>query len=131
MLVWPERPGHRALSLHAWEPLTEAAATLVRVALSAVTVAEGARLDARSDGDGVLYVDGSGWTCGGRVLVVLPAPWAETRVQPDALGVVHLRYARPPAKPYAGTVTATQRCGAGAALRARAEIVVGDRRAGG
>jgi hypothetical protein len=131
VLVWKVPRGRRAVSLHAWEPLTEAAATLRRMALSAANVASGARLSARSDEDGVLYVDGSGWTCPGKVRVDLPAPSAETEVQPVNNGDFTLTYARPSVKPYAGTVTAAQECRAGESLHAETEIVVGDRRGDG
>jgi hypothetical protein len=128
VLVWEARRGRRAVSLHAWEPLTEAVATLRRMALSASNVAGGARLSARSDADGVLYVDGSGWTCPGNVSVDLPAPWAGTKVQPVNDGEFHLTYARPTVKPYSGTVTATQLCGQDDVLRAKTVIVIGDNR---
>lgn len=131
VLVWEARQGRHAISLHAWEPLTEAVATLRRMALSAKTSDGAARLSARSDNDGVLYADGFGWTCPGEVRVDLPPPWAETNVQPINDGDFHLTYARPTVKPYAGTVTASQECGIGESLRAQAQIDVSDSRGGG
>lgn len=128
VLTWKAQRGRRAVSLHAWEPLTEAVATLRRIALSASNVAGGARLSARSDADGVLFVDGGGWRCQGKVSVDLPQPWAGTKVQPINDGEFHLTYARPTVKPYSGTVTARQQCGRGDALRARTTIIVGERR---
>jgi hypothetical protein len=123
VLSWRTNDGGRAVSLHAWEPLTEAAATLWRMAMSAANVAGGARLSAYADADGVLYVDGGGWTCPGKVLVDLPEPWAETAVQPKNVGEFHLTYPRPEVRPYQGTVTARQACGSGDELRAETEIV--------
>lgn len=128
VLVWEVQEGRHAISLHAWEPLTEAVATLRRMALSAKTSGVAPRLSARSDRDGVLYVNGFGWTCPGEVRVDLPPPGAETNVQPINDGDFHLTYARPTVKPYAGIVIASQECGTGDDLRAQADIDVGDRR---
>jgi hypothetical protein len=123
VLAWRTNGGGRAVSLHAWEPLTETAATLWRMALSAARARGEPRIDARIGADGVLYVDGGGWTCPGKVVVDLPEPWAETEVQPTGLGDLQLSYPRPEAKAYRGTVTARQRCGAGSDLRAEAMII--------
>jgi hypothetical protein len=123
VLAWRTNGGGRAISLHAWEPLTEAAATLWRMALSADRAGGEPRIDARVDADGVLYVHGGNWTCPGKVVVDLPEPWAGTEVQPTGLGEFQLSYPRPEVTPYRGTVTARQACGVGSSLRAEATIV--------
>lgn len=130
VFVWKTGAASKAVSLHAWEPLTEAAATLRAITMSAEYPAFGARLDARSDAVGVLYVDGSGWTCAPSALVDLPNPWAETMVQTSMNGEFHLKYPVPSVKPYQGTVTVLQRCEDGSTIRSRAKIIVGDERAG-
>ena len=127
VLTWEADGVRRAVSLHGWEPLTEAAATLRRMALSAANVVGGARLSARPDADGVLYVDGSGWTCPGK-LIDLPQPWAETKLQPIDVGEFHLTYPRPDVKLYSGTVTARQQCGRSDNLHASTTITVGEGR---
>lgn len=127
--VWRAGDTSWAVSLHAWEPLREAVATLRAMTLSAEPAAPGATLDARCDSDGVLYVDGSGWNCAERVLVDLPRTGAATNTE-VARGELHLTYPVPAFAPYRGTVRASQRCDGGTTLNAESEIVVGDERAG-
>ncbi len=129
VFVWRAGATSWAVSLHAWEPLTEAVATLRAMTLSASSAPPRATLDARSDAAGVLYVDGSGWACADRVRVDLPHPWAETNAE-VARGELHLEYPVPAVAPYRGTVRASQRCADGTTLSAESEIVVGDDRAG-
>ena len=64
-------------------------------------------LDAWSDSDGVLHVEGTAWNGCGRVTVQLPDPWSSSEQRVGADGRFSLTYSHPEVKPYEGTVTAT------------------------
>src|SRR5215207_5100540 len=83
-------------------------------------------LDAFSDSDGVLHVDGSGWGGCALVIVDLPQPWtgSESKVGED--GRFSLLYAHPLVKPYEGAVTAA--CADSPQRTVIAEIRVSDPR---
>lgn len=86
----------------------------------------GPSLKAFSESNGVLHVEGAGWTDCARVTVALPQPWSARSEQPVADGGFSLMYAHPLVKPYEGTVTAT--CVESPKDMATAEIRVGDSR---
>jgi hypothetical protein len=86
----------------------------------------GPSLKAFSESNGVLHVEGAGWTDCARVTVALPQPWGARSEQPVADGSFSLMYAHPLVKPYEGTVTAT--CNESPKDVATAEIRVGDSR---
>jgi len=83
---------------------------------------KGASLDAHSDSEGVLYVNGTGWEGCSRVRVTLPEPWASSESHVPRNGQFALVYAHPEVMPYSGVVKAT--CSASAATKIR----VGDAR---
>jgi hypothetical protein len=86
-------------------------------------------LQAFSDSDGVLHIEGKGWNRCAPVDVKLPQPWGASRKQVDKDGHISLSYGKPLVKPYRGRVTARQRaCDSADALDAAAEIRVGDPR---
>jgi hypothetical protein len=86
----------------------------------------GPSLEAFSESDGVLHINGSGWKACSRVAVRLPEPWTGSEATVGGNGKFSLMYAHPEVKPYAGAVTAT--CAESPRQRATAQIHVGDAR---
>lgn len=99
------------------------------MAAGCATDASTPTLEAFSDSDGVLHIEGTGWHRCAPVNVKLPKPWAGSRKDVDKEGRLSLMYAKPLVKPYRGRVTAAQpACDGSAPLGAATEIRVGDPR---
>jgi len=102
-------------------------ASLLVVLLVGCSNGDGApSLKAFSESNGVLHVDGAGWTDCARVTVALPQPWGARSEQPVIDEGFSLTYAHPLVKPYEGTVTAT--CVGSPKEMATVKIRVGDSR---
>lgn len=87
---------------------------------------DGPSLDAFSEPDGVLHVNGSGWKGCRRVAVRLPEPWTGSKTTVGGNGRFSLMYAHPEVEPYHGAVTAT--CVESPERAETTEIRVGDSR---
>jgi hypothetical protein len=86
---------------------------LLAIALGAVLLSgcagrsDGPTVEAFSESDGVLHINGRGWKGCTRVVVSLPTPWTGSKPTVSDDGSFALRYAHPEVKPYGGVVAAT------------------------
>lgn len=86
---------------------------------------KGASLDAHSDSEGVLYVNGTGWEGCSRIRVT-SRNWASSESPVSRNGQFALVYAHPEVMPYSGVVKVT--CSASANQSTATKIRVGDAR---
>ena len=93
----------------------------------------GPTLEAFSESNGVLHVNGRGWKGCTRVVVNLPSPWTGSKPTVSDGGSFSLTYAHPEGEPYEGVVAAI--CAEGPKCseeppkqESRTEIRIGDAR---